>query len=211
MKSFLYALCLVTAVVFVILIPLPEYPFSFVLKAIPALSLSVLAFQFAPHFQGKMIGLGLLFGAGGDVALELDAEKYFVVGLGLFLVNHICFILAFASERDPKVQPLRKAIAIVMVVFGILAFYVLQPRLGELMPPVLVYLAVITIMGVYATMRKATHNYFIVGAALFMISDSTIAFNKFLMPFEAAPYVIMITYYTAQFCTAHGAVLRNRR
>jgi uncharacterized membrane protein YhhN len=38
----------------------------------------------------------------------------------------------------------------------------------------------------------------IVGAALFVTSDSMIAWSKFVAPFAAAPVAIMVTYHLAQ-------------
>ena len=37
-----------------------------------------------------------------------------------------------------------------------------------------------------------------VGAALFVASDSMIAWSKFVAPFAAAPVAIMVTYHLAQ-------------
>lgn len=211
MKGFLYSMALVAGMVFVLLLAIGPYPYSFVLKAIPAVALGVLAFLYAPFNQGKLIALGLFFGAGGDVALDIDPEGLFIVGLGLFFVNHILYILAFFSERGRDIPAWRKALAYSLVGFSTIMFSVLAPRLGEMQIPVAAYIGVITLMGIAACLRKADHSWFVLGAVLFVFSDACIAVNKFLLPVPFAGYFIMITYYLAQLTIAHGALQRTRR
>ena len=64
------------------------YTGHFVVKAIPILALAAYVLLQQQGIGGSLIALGLLFSAGGDVALALDRKKYFVVGLGLFLVGN---------------------------------------------------------------------------------------------------------------------------
>jgi uncharacterized membrane protein YhhN len=47
--------------------------------------------------------------------------------------------------------------------------------------------------------------WMMVGALLFVISDSTLAINKFYKPFEMAGVIIMLTYGAAQFFIVKGA------
>jgi uncharacterized membrane protein YhhN len=44
----------------------------------------------------------------------------------------------------------------------------------------------------------------LVGAVLFILSDSTIALNKFLQHFEAASLLVMTTYAAAQWLIVWG-------
>ena len=50
----------------------------------------------------------------------------------------------------------------------------------------------------------------ILGAVLFLASDAAIAVDAFLVPepHPAAPYVVMPTYYAAQYCIAMAFVRR---
>ncbi len=47
--------------------------------------------------------------------------------------------------------------------------------------------------------------WMMVGALLFVISDSTLAINKFYKPFEMAGVLIMLTYGLAQLFIVEGA------
>lgn len=80
------------------------------------------------------------------------------------------------------------------------------PGLGEMTFPVLIYLAVILVMGVSACAAGTNHGLIIAGAALFIVSDSLIAINKFLTPIPAASLFIMTTYYAGQFLICRGVI-----
>ena len=75
--------------------------------------------------------------------------------------------------------------------------------------PVFVYGAVITLMGIFATLRKTNKNSYVLvlfGAILFICSDTLIAFNKFIFNsdlFYAQAY-IMILYVLAQYFIIRG-------
>jgi len=80
----------------------------------------------------------------------------------------------------------------------------LKPNLGELLYPVIIYGIAIAIFGLvatlnYVTKRTITALYLMLGAMLFLISDSMIALNKFHEPQSIYPVAIMITYVLAQY------------
>ncbi|NIS79555.1 MAG: hypothetical protein GTO14_04960, partial [Anaerolineales bacterium] len=43
-----------------------------------------------------------------------------------------------------------------------------------------------------------------VGATLFLLSDSLLAVNRFLLEFAAAPALVLISYYSAQWLLARS-------
>jgi hypothetical protein len=64
-------------------------------------------------------------------------------------------------------------------------------------------------MGVAAAFRKGSVSYnsyswVLAGAVLFILSDSTIALNKFLQHFEASSLLVMTTYGAAQWLIVWG-------
>ena len=200
-KALLY-IFLAFAVLFIALLPLQPYPCNFVIKAIPAISLAVLAFLAVSGFRGKLLFVSLLFCAAADMALELPIEMSFIIGLGLFLVAHILFIVTFS--RDFKMQKSRIPIVAILAVYaGVIAF-VLTPWLKEMAIPVYIYVTAITLMGIFAAFRAAKNKFTLHGAISFIVSDSIIAINKFMMPVVAADYIIMITYYLALFLIVYG-------
>jgi uncharacterized membrane protein YhhN len=79
-----------------------------------------------------------------------------------------------------------------------------MPGLGSMRYPVLIYGIVISAFGITAlqnqiTRRDATSRILLVGAVLFIGSDSMIAINKFVEPHMVYPVAIMLTYVLAQY------------
>jgi uncharacterized membrane protein YhhN len=190
------------AVLFIGLLPFEPYTGNFVIKAIPAISLAVLAFIAISGSRGKLLFASLLFCAAADIALELAAGKYFVAGLGLFLIAHILFIMTFS--RDFKFQISKIPVIILLIVYSKMMAFVLTHSLKEMAIPVYIYMAAIMLMGIFASLRASKNDFTLYGAISFIVSDSVLAINKFMMPVIAADYIIMITYYLALFLIVYG-------
>jgi uncharacterized membrane protein YhhN len=69
-------------------------------------------------------------------------------------------------------------------------------RERELLAPVVAYMVVISLM--VACALGTGDRVAIAGAALFMFSDSLIAWNRFVRPLSWAPVAIMVTYHLGQ-------------
>jgi uncharacterized membrane protein YhhN len=190
------------AIIFIATLPFKPYPGNFVIKAIPAISLSVFALVTVSGLRGKLLFASLLLCAAGDVALELGAEQYFIIGLGFFLIAQIMFIVTFS--RDFKMQKSRIAIITILAVYALAMAIVMTPSLKEMAIPVYLYLIVITMMGIFAALRAAKNKLTLYGAVSFIVSDSIIAINKFMMPVPAVDYLVMVTYYLALFLITFG-------
>ena len=200
-KALLY-IFLAFAILFIGLLPLEPYTGNFVIKAIPAISLAVLAFIAVSGSRGKLLFASLLFCAAADIALELAAGKYFVIGLGLFLIAHILFIVTFS--RDFKAQKSQIPVIILLIVYAKMMAFVMTPSLKEMVIPVYIYLTAITLMAIFAALRASKNDFTLYGAIAFIVSDSILAINKFMMPVPAADYLIMITYYLSLFLIVYG-------
>jgi uncharacterized membrane protein YhhN len=190
------------AIIFIAALPFQPYPGNFVIKAIPAISIAVLALIAVNRMAGKLLFVSLLFCAAGDVALELGAGKYFVIGLGLFLIAQIMFIATFS--RDFKMQRSRIPIIVILAIYALAIASIMTPSLKEMVIPVYFYLTAITLMGIFAALRTARNKFTIYGALSFIVSDSIIAINKFMTPVPAVDYAVMITYYLALFLIVYG-------
>ncbi|HHG86727.1 MAG TPA: lysoplasmalogenase [Bacteroidetes bacterium] len=170
---------------------------DFVLKSIPVLCLAILALLFIPGLTGKLLFAGFLFSAGGDISLSFSGEKFFLAGLGSFLVAHVLYVIAFAQNYLFVVTDLLWIGLWLAFAVGMLV--VLFPRLGDMRIPVLVYLSVIFTMVVFATMWQGGRpGILLTGAVLFMLSDAMIAIDRFLKPVSWSKYFIMSTYYAGQ-------------
>lgn len=150
-----------------------------------------------------LAGLGLSLG--GDVALMLPGD-YFVTGLALFLVAHLCYIRAF-TLNGWRVSPLPS-----LLVGGYLMLMVamLLPVLGPMRVPVALYATVISIMAWQALEQRAaleTRATALVafGAVMFVASDTALAINRFLAPLAMERLLIMGTYALAQWGISLGA------
>lgn len=191
------------AFLFLLLLPLQPFSGSYLIKAVPAASLAMLAAAHIPGRQGKLLAAGFLFSTGGDIALELDRDNLFVVGLALFLVAHLFYIAAFL--QDARLKAGRRPAIVLLLLYSSVLTYLLWPALGALRLPVLVYIVVITAMGMVAAARPGPGAWLVVaGAFLFILSDSLIAINRFLRPVPANRFAVMSTYYSAQFLIAYG-------
>lgn len=140
---------------------------------------------------------------------EIDG-LFFIAGLAAFLIGHIVYIIInmnFVNDANSKL--VFKWPALLMLLYGGWFFSYIVDHLGALLVPVAAYCAVITIMGITALGRnkRASKESFVlvlVGASLFILSDSVIALNKFRGPVELSGPIVMSTYLTAQFLLVEG-------
>jgi len=150
----------------------------------------------------------LLF-AGGDI-------YFFVYGLVAFLVAHVLYSLAFFRDfkNDPQASKVfGHLMFFVMGVFSLSFYSWIRDYLNDLRIPVMAYMFIISIMAILAGYRYRRVNllsfrliYF--GAICFVISDSLLAYNKFVEPFPYSGIAIMGTYMLAQYLITIGAIER---
>jgi uncharacterized membrane protein YhhN len=140
-----------------------------------------------------------------------------VLGTLWFAMAHACYIVAFANAGRGRGLVRRRpwvAIPYVAVWFGGTAL--LWPHLGALRIAIVPYSALLTAMAVCAldvTGRIVRRDALLVatGAALFVLSDSTLAFARFdpALALPHAPLLVMLTYAIAQALIVSG--LAGRR
>jgi uncharacterized membrane protein YhhN len=140
----------------------------------------------------------LVFSLAGDVLLMLPREQ-FVGGLSAFLVAHVCYVAGFWTH-GPEAVPLVLAALCVAVAIGSLGMLRIVPGVlrtdRALVGPVAAYMTVIGVM--VATALAVGNPVAAVGAVLFAVSDSMIAWDRFVGPFPAAGVWIMVTYHLGQ-------------
>lgn len=201
-KRIVFALFLITALIFLALLNARPYPYDYLLKAIPVIILCAFAFFSFPGVKGKLMTLGFLFSAIGDIILELDTGSLFVFGLCAFLVAHLFYIASFIQKK--KTTKPRRIISSCILIYGICLGGYLFPYLGDMQIPVMIYLCIIMGMGISAAIGGDNHPLTIAGACFFILSDSLIAVNRFLFPIPASSLFIMTTYYSGQLFIAAG-------
>jgi uncharacterized membrane protein YhhN len=148
--------------------------------------------------QQRLTVLGLALCLAGDVFLMLPVERF---GLGLvsFLVGHLAFVAGFLNRAQPA-PPWSIVIAAVLVVLCLAVgsrrlVPAVRRRHPDLLGPILVYIAVIAAMAVAAWWGGSWPAP--LGAAVFALSDLTLADNKFVQPRAWAPVAVMVTYHLA--------------
>ena len=203
-QRLLLAIALAFAIGYVATLALQPYPGDFVVKSVPAICLSLLALRAVPGLRGRLLSAGLLFCAAGDAALGFENGENLTIGLGLFLVAQVLFVVTFT--RDFKIQKPRIPGAVFLVAYAVLMACTLTPSLEDMALPVYVYLTVITVMGIAAAFRYPTSKLVVCGALFFIASDSMLAIEEFRDPFPASDYLVMVTYYVAIFLIAYGMV-----
>jgi uncharacterized membrane protein YhhN len=143
----------------------------------------------------------------GDVLLMLPGNL-FVPGLIAFLLAHVLYIVGFLQPPSPPgVPPFAFSTTGLAVAAGLAAAYAVVPaallfgalrRDGHrsLMAPVAVYLVAILTMAVVAANVGVPAAS--AGAALFVVSDTVLALNRFVRPTRHGNTAVHITYHLAQ-------------
>ncbi|KAM3609696.1 uncharacterized protein V6R79_018738 [Siganus canaliculatus] len=204
-----------TCVYFVLWLPTssPSW-FSALIKCLPIFCLWVflLAHGFSflgAHSSARKILAGLIFSALGDAFLIWQEQGYFVHGLLMFAITHILYSSAFGMK------PLNLSAGLIITAVSSLSYLLLYPYLsGPFTYLVAVYIGLIGFMGWRAVAGLQLANDLwtwtklsaCLGAVLFMVSDLTIAVNKFCFPVPHSRAIIMATYYAAQMLIALSAV-----
>ena len=178
----------------------------YLLKPLTTLLILAVAASFSDPISTlyrTLIIAGIAFSLAGDVFLMLPRNT-FVFGLVSFLIAHILYIFAYRSVSGFH---LTWWLALPYVVYGFFMLYLLWPHVGDLRIPVIIYAAVLMIMGWQAAeqwwvVRDTSMLLAMVGALLFILSDTTLALNKFRAPVPQRDLIIMSTYYGAQFLIA---------
>ncbi|MCP2070609.1 UNVERIFIED_ORG: putative membrane protein YhhN [Pseudomonas lini] len=181
-------------------------------KPMPVLALLGWLHDAPPGEYRRWISLGLMFSVVGDVLLAWPGDL-FVFGLGAFLLAHLAYLKAYLSDcRRPALLALVLALAIGAVLLGIL----MSNGLGPLLVPVIVYGLAISAMlwralaRLGTTVPKRSAWLAAAGALAFVFSDSLIGINRFVSPFHAAPYLIIVSYWLGQWGITASAFPQKR-
>lgn len=166
-----------------------------------------------------LVQAGLFFSLVGDVALmwPYRDEFNFLIGLGAFLIAQLCYTMAFAHNvfdvGGVEGVLLSSVLSAGFLLYAALFGSNLISSISDgLTVPVLSYVGAISLMAVAASFRwKRTYPrsfwLVLIGAALFVASDSFLALERFVRPRPWSSAVIMLTYAGAQFLIAWGSLL----
>lgn len=164
-----------------------------------AYPVAALALMGAYLGMGWKFVLAFLFSCTGDA---MGAYGSFFGQMGYFAAAHIILIWAFAEELW-KVRKILVGLAVTAAL--VFAFALVIPKVAEpwLQIGCGVYAVLITAMFGLSLMQRSP--LFAIGAALFLISDMILSWNKFVGPVTAEKWMIMVPYYLGQLLIWLGA------
>ena len=164
-----------------------------------AYPVAALALMGAYLGMGWKFVLAFLFSCTGDA---MGAYGSFFGQMGYFAAAHIILIWTFAEELW-KVRKTLVGLAVTAAL--VFAFALVIPKVPEpwLQIGCGVYAVLITAMFGLSLMQRPP--LFAIGAALFLISDMILSWNKFVGPVTAEKWLIMVPYYLGQLLIWLGA------
>ncbi|MDP2042784.1 MAG: lysoplasmalogenase [Algoriphagus sp.] len=167
----------------------------------------------AATFLTKSILSALIFSWIGDILLLWP--HLFIYGLGAFLMAQVCYIIGFklaqsGSNRLDQVNFIKIFFFnLPIYLAAAFTFYLINPNLGSMKIPVIIYIIVIVSMVATARERfkkcnSASFWQVFIGAVFFFISDGAIAISRFFFDFPESGIIIMGTYVVAQLLIVMG-------
>ncbi len=182
-----------------------------IIKAIPACLLAGAAIAYTRNMFGPWVALGVFCGALGDFFLASLSKTWYLPGLVAFLLGHLFYIAAFRKNCSVS-----SAKVVILVVCGIVIAALMTgaaikvTRTGELfmIPPGIVYAAVILAMTCVAVLHESATRLIALGAIVFVVSDAHIVVNFAIFGAPWLPLTLTgyTTYYLAQYLIVLGAV-----
>lgn len=171
----------------------------YLLKPLTTLLILGIALSGLPGDYRNAVAIGLVLSMLGDICLMFAGNAWFLGGLGSFLVAHFLFVYAYAEGLSSYGVPVWCWAG---VVYGLGFFAWLLPKTGSLKAPVLVYGLALMGMVLAASARwQASPNLgtelAMLGAFIFMVSDSALAVRQFNGAYRGAQPLILSTYWLA--------------
>ncbi|WP_428742456.1 lysoplasmalogenase [Tenacibaculum sp.] len=155
----------------------------------------------------------LFFSFWGDVFL-LDKANFFVFGLASFLVAHVVYIKITTDMlfKDLTVKMITSAIPFVLLFVGLLGL--IYDNLGDMLLPVIVYGITISTFGTaallnYRQQKTTANSWLLLGAVLFIASDSLIALNNFYTPKRLFDIAIIVLYVVSQYLIVKAIIAKE--
>jgi uncharacterized membrane protein YhhN len=156
---------------------------------------------------GWWLLVALAFGLTGDVFLLGDSDTRFRLGLAAFLVGHVAFVGSFISlGLDPQGWNYLSFLvlgACLLATRQVAASTYLRGGLS-LAAPVALYTVVIGAMVIYAFTTGSP--LIATGATVFAVSDTLLARDRFVHPWDGARLAVMVTYHVGQALIVAGVL-----
>jgi uncharacterized membrane protein YhhN len=184
-----------------------RYTSFYVFKPLTTLLLIALAYALLPVSDSRAPMLfALVFCLAGDIALLWHGKRAFIAGLLAFLLGHLLLVWALVQHPASQAPPPAWWL-ICLPAVGYIAY--LAPRCGRLLPAVVVYVCTILAMvlaaaGAHATPALSGSGLVLTGALSFLLSDSVLAWRRFVQPSAIGQAITLATYYSGLWCLIVG-------
>jgi len=173
---------------------------------------SLLARDPSSGWQARFFLIGLICSLVGDLFLMLpDEQRYFVPGLGAFLLAHVGYIIGL-NRSPPPLTSLLLWIPVAGLGGWLTRAIVAGARRrgqGDLVAPVVVYSIALSLMlfSAWATLFRPTWGapqrlLVILGGSLFFASDTMLAWDRFVHPSTTLRQAVIVTYHLGQMALA---------
>ena len=168
--------------------------------------------------------IALSFSWLGDILLMQHQNNLFFFGLVSFAIVHISYVISFIVRLQHEGEALRRRLTVsAMIVASIpflayitLMLYILWPKLNAnveetkgLLMPVTLYTFMIVGMAYISYLRDRKSPGFwsvFIGAVFFVLSDTILAFNRFVAPIPTPGLLVMFTYGIGQYLITIGTL-----
>jgi uncharacterized membrane protein YhhN len=154
-------------------------------KAATAVLLAVAALSHPIPRERRWLVAALMFSAAGDFLLAMPWwAPSFVLGLGAFLLAHLCFLAALVPLVGRTTWRMAAAAVVIAACLGLLVWF--WPRLiaAGMAVPVTLYMAVLGAMVCAALLARLPTPWTALGALCFAVSDGMIGIGKFVLQSE---------------------------
>lgn len=187
-------------------------PYNVIMKWLAIISLATFVWQQRQSWQETLLVVALGCHSVGDVLLDWDRTKLFLPAVGAFMVGHVLYLVTFWPNLMTlaSLPPAKKVLAATVLLYGLAMAFLIVPHLPKkLFVAVAVYMIVILAMTLVVTCTNYRNPWLILGAVLYVISDSLIALNTFVRPLGMVAQLIWPLYYAGQLLIAHGFLHRH--
>ena len=158
------------------------------------------------HRVGQIVFAGLVLSMVGDMALINPSRRFFLIGLGAFLLAHIAYITAFVSYGQDRRWALTAAGPVMVAAIGVLV-WMMPYASDDLAMPVRLYTAVISLMVItaFGACGAGASKLVVAGAIMFFLSDLSVASLRVVVTDLPTFIWGLPLYYAGQICIALGA------
>lgn len=168
------------------------------------------------------IYLAFLFSWTGDMFLMFAHLNglFFNAGVGGFFLAQLAYIKIYTDniKSDNKGLVFDKPVWLILfaLYLATILYLIIGKLKGVMIPIIVIYAISLILMSVFALNRKGlvserSFKLVFIGSLLFVISDSMIAINRFYAEFKSSSFLIMLTYFVAQYLIMSGLIAEKRK